>query len=68
VCRLQQPSSLLTAPLPGVFSVCACVSRWMAEGVSHTGRDREEKDFNVFAGILTHLAGCDLQRISTQLW
>lgn len=39
----------------------------MAEGISDAGSDTEEKDFYVFVGILTHLARCDMHRISTQL-
>lgn len=63
---LHQPS-YLSIPLPSSFSVHACESRWMAEGISHAGGDTEEKDFSVFAGILTDLSGCDLQRVGTQL-
>lgn len=68
MCLLHQPSYLLSVPVLSVFSLC--------QETSHTGWQRallmqavlEEKDFYVSVGILTHLAGRELQRISTQLF
>lgn len=68
MCLLPQSLYLLSVPLLNVFS--------LYQDTSHSGWQKaflmqavlEEKDFYVFVSILKHLAGCDLLRISTQLF
>lgn len=67
VCLLHQPLYLIVF-LFSVFSLYQATSHtgWQSAFLMQTVL--EEKDFYVFVSMLTHLAGCDLQRISTQLF